>query len=202
MANMEKILFLGDSISVHYAPFLLEKLEGKRECYFRDGLEKAKENLDIPQAGNSGDTRRLLVYIKSRAQEGTLNFDKVCFNAGLHDIKTDINSGEKAISLTEYRQNLLEIVDLITGANATPIWVNITPVDEELHKKNMKYFYRYNQDVLKYNKAAEEIMGENKIKVIDLYSFTKKFGKEAYLDHVHYKEEIREKQAEFIIENL
>lgn len=65
----------------------------------------------------------------------------------------------------------------------------------------MKYFYRFNKDVLAYNAIAKEVMQERNIKIIDLYSFTEKFGKDAFEDHVHYKEAIREKQAEFISKN-
>ena len=39
-----------------------------------------------------------------------------------------------------------------------------------------------------------------KIPVIDIYTFTIKFIPDGYIDHVHYNNEVRQKQADFIAE--
>ncbi len=49
-----------------------------------------------------------------------------------------------------------------------------------------------------YNAIAESVMNNNKIPIIDLYSFTLNLGDDPYCDHVHFKENIRQLQAAFI----
>jgi len=41
-------------------------------------------------------------------------------------------------------------------------------------------------------------MDKNGIPIIDLFTFTEKFGRKAYIDHVHFNDRVREKQADFI----
>jgi hypothetical protein len=41
-------------------------------------------------------------------------------------------------------------------------------------------------------------MNEKGVPIIDIYTFTKKFVPESYIDHVHYNNEVRFRQADFI----
>jgi len=81
------------------------------------------------------------------------------------------------------------------------IWINSTPVVDTIHNKRVPFF-RFENDLLAYNKAADSLMKKAKVPIIDLFSFTKKFIPNGYLDHVHYKENIRKQQADFIAGNL
>ena len=194
-----KVLFLGDSISIHYAPFLSEYALSGTECCFRPGREAALKDLDRPSAGNSGNSSMPLEYIESLASQQKLSFDAVVFNCGLHDIKVDKKTGQTAISLAEYTANLRKIIAILKDHSITPIFVTITPVDDNRHNaSDCISFYRYNRDVLRYNQAAQELMRGEGVSVIDLYSFTQTFGKACYKDHVHYAQPFRKLQAAFI----
>jgi len=119
----------------------------------------------------------------------------------LHDIKHKSKDGPPQISLKDYEKNLSEIISITKQMHAKMIWLNSTPVVDSIHNSRVPFF-RFNNDVIKYNKAAESIMKKNHVPTIDLYAFTEKYIPEGYMDHVHYKEDIRKKQADFIAKNL
>ena len=46
-------------------------------------------------------------------------------------------------------------------------------------------------------------MNKSNIEIIDLYKFTKSIeGDDMYKDHVHFKDNISKKQAEYIYDNI
>ena len=55
-----------------------------------------------------------------------------------------------------------------------------------------------NKDIIAYDTVAKEIMDKYNIPCLDMYNFTKNLGSDIYLDHVHFKEEVRKLQAAFI----
>ena len=61
---------------------------------------------------------------------------------------------------------------------------------------------RYNKDVYAYDIAAKIIMEQHNIPCIDMYNFTRNLGTDIYSDHVHFKTEIRELQAQLIADYL
>ena len=63
---------------------------------------------------------------------------------------------------------------------------------------NRRQIHRFAADAVAYNAAADAIMKAAGVPLIDLYSFTLKFGKEAYCDHVHFNDDVRRLQAAFI----
>lgn len=76
-------------------------------------------------------------------------------------------------------------------------------IDNNRHNERKAGSFRYNEDVVKYNQIADSVMKHSKVESIDLYTFTKKLeSADIYRDHVHFKDEISEKQAKFIYENL
>ena len=79
-----------------------------------------------------------------------------------------------------------------------PVWVRTTSCDEAVHNKPGMAFHRFAADVAAYNKAADEIMKAAGLPMIDLHTFTLNLGKDLYCDHVHFHENIREKQGAFI----
>ena len=196
---MKKVLFLGDSISIHYSKYLKKYSEGICKYCFRSGMEEAKKNLDIPTAGNCGSSEMLLKYIKELCVQGSAGFDCVVFNCGLHDIKTDSGTGTISVNAGKYRENLLEIIETLEYNGITPVWISTTPIDDGLHNSRALGFYRYNRDVIKYNQIASRIMEKNKVGIIDLYDFTLNFGREAFEDHAHFSESVRKLQAAYIL---
>ena len=76
-------------------------------------------------------------------------------NCGLHDIKTDIHSGAKQVTLDQYKENLGEIKQLLAAHGIPVIWVRTTPIVDERHNTSQSSFCRYDQDVVAYNAAAK-----------------------------------------------
>jgi len=203
---MKKIFVIGDSISCHYGPFLKEYLAEYYECLFKGELTEALKNLDVPSGANGGDSKMVLEYLIDILDRGKLKCDLILLNCGLHDIKLVEEENRYQISLEDYKNNLIKIIKLIKSHGLDAIWVRTTKVIDEIHNspenKKLNKIVRHSADVLKYNKAADSIMHENNIKSIDLYTFTEKFGIEAYCDHVHFYDHIRKLQARFIAEYI
>ena len=93
------------------------------------------------------------------------------------------------------------IINISKAMKVKLVWVSSTPVVDSIHNKRVPFF-RFEKDLITYNKAADSIMYQAHVPIIDLFMFTKKYIPDAYLDHIHYKKEIREKQADFIAGSL
>ena len=81
------------------------------------------------------------------------------------------------------------------------IWIRSTPVVDSIHNTKV-HFKRFNKDVMRYNHLADSVMNAAQVPIIDLYSFTLKFGNDNYEDHVHFKKHIRIKQARYIAREI
>lgn len=202
---MKRIFVVGDSISVHYGDYLSKMLSENFICVPREGMEEALQNINAAVGGNGGDSRRVLEFLTAQQQNGEMIYDILLFNCGLHDIKRNPPEGLLQVPIDEYKENLEKILSLLKKENVFPVFINTTPVNDEIHHSYLVQNFgieRFSRDVLDYNKAAEKIMKDNNIDVIDLFSFTAELGEKAYCDHVHYNEDVREKQAIFIAETL
>lgn len=198
----ERSLFVvGDSVSIHYGPYLKRMVEDKFNYDRKRGEKQALVDLDKPVGANAGDSRMILDYFKELQQEN-FKFDVLLFNCGLHDIRVDRVTKETQVSAAEYRANLEKIIMIAKGLVNQILWVSSTPVIDDIHNRREAGFLRYEKDVRTYNEIASEIMLENHISIIDLFTFTKSLGTDIYCDHVHYKEEIRKLQADFIASYL
>jgi len=170
----------------------------------KEGGDEALLNLDNPQGANGGDSARVLRYVKSRAEQGGFDTDLLLFNCGLHDIKKDPATGDLQVPLEEYRRNLESIVELVEGMSCSLVWIRTTPFDETEHniRSQSKGFVRMTADGDAYNTVADDVMTRAGIPMIDLHAFTRNLGDDLYLDHVHFTEPVREKQAAFIADWL
>jgi len=194
-----KVYVIGDSISIQYGPYLQKYLSGSIEYSRKDGEDEALLNLDNPVGANGGDSYMVLSFLKAKAKAGGIDADLLLLNCGLHDIKTNPKTGEKQVSFENYKKNLKEIVKEVSKMKPKLVWIRTTPCDEKVHnsRPNME-FHRFSADCKKYNSAADKIMNEAGVPVIDLYTFTANLAKDIYCDHVHFLEHVREKQAAFI----
>ncbi|MFP4441693.1 MAG: SGNH/GDSL hydrolase family protein [Spirochaetia bacterium] len=189
------IFVIGDSISIHYGPYL--------EIYLKNGFTYSRKtgedgliDLDNPRGANGGDSSMVLEYLG-----GDLPFNRPDFlliNCGLHDLKTDPDSGKKQIPINRYRENLEKIAVAAQTAAGQMVWIRSTPVHDETHQSKGKPFNRYNQDVIRYNRTADEVMREHGIPAIDLYGFTINIEENLYCDHVHFTIPVRKLQAAYI----
>lgn len=203
---MKRIYVIGDSISIQYGPYLQRYLRGKMAYARKTAEDAAALNLDPPQGANGGDSAMVRAFIDAKAEAGGFDADWVLLNCGLWDLRTtpsdrpDPRTGAKQVPLDRYRANLQAILDGVRRTGAQPIWIRTTPCDEAVHNTREFGFWRFATDCVAYNEAADAIMAENGVPMIDLYTFTRNLGdsQELYADHVHFREPIREKQGAFI----
>lgn len=199
----KQILMIGDSTSILYGPYLRENLQDKYSYRVKGNLKDAVINLDNPNGANAGNSRMILEYFKHYNEtEIKFNDDIILLNCGLHDIKADPKTGKLAISLSVYKSNLDSIYQIIKRLDKKFVWINTTPVNDSIHNSKQVGFYRYNDDVMKYNAAADSLFNLYQVPIIDLYSYSKSFPLNSYSDHVHYKNEYSKLQAKFISDFL
>ena len=192
-----KLFVIGDSISIHYGPYLKAITKGKFEYDRKTGLNQALTNLNKPIGANAGDSLMVLEYLREEYKKNT-KFDNLLINCGLHDVRVDRFSKEIQVSLEEYKLNLSKIMNLAKEMSNEIIWIGLTPVIDEVHNSRKTGFLRFSEDVAVYDNNAKAIMKEHNIPFIDIYSLTKNLGMDIYCDHVHFKEDVRKLQAAFI----
>lgn len=201
---MIRIFVLGDSISIQFGPYLEKALAG-RFAYDRkrapDG-KQAEDDLDFPQGENGGDSAMCLGYLRHRRKHDPILADVLLLNCGLHDIKTDPETGLRQVPLEQYRQNLREILDEAKAMGLKVVWFRTPPVVDEIHNTRCKSFHRFAADVDRYNLTADVVMTEAGVPSIDLHGFCLSQVPEMLIDHVHYNDIAREAQAAFIAAEL
>ena len=195
------IFVIGDSISLHYGPYLEKAVANKFNYDRKRGADGTTEDLETPEGANGGDSNQVLRYLKKEKDNG-IRHDILLLNCGLHDIRRNLGKKGLQVELSEYKKNIDEIISLAASISDKAIWIESTPVVDEIHNSISKTMKRYNSDLEEYNAAAVEIMEARGISVIPLNAFTKELGNGAYCDHIHFNEGTREKQAVFIAEFL
>lgn len=191
------VFIIGDSISIHYGPYLKKYISNNYNYDRKRGLEVALKDLDNPVGANAGDSRMVLQYLKEE-QEKETKYDVLLINCGAHDIRVERKSKKIQVPLKEYMDNLTKIIEIAKTISNEVVWVSSCPIVDKIHNARKVGFLRYEEDNFIYNKAAKEIMAKQGVKVIDLYGFTKILGQDIYLDHIHFKEGTRKLQAAFI----
>jgi len=193
-----RVYVIGDSISIHYGPYLQTYLKGFMEYSRKEGEEEALLNLDTPQGANGGDSSMVLSFLKAKARSGGIDADLLLLNCGLHDIKTTPATGARQVSIEQYEENLVAILQTVADMQPKLIWIRTTPCDESVHNHPGMSIHRFAADCEEYNRVADRIMKATDIPSIDLNTFTLNLGPDLYCDHVHFHPHIREKQAAFI----
>ncbi len=172
---MERILIIGDSISIGYTPPVADALAGEAEV--------------VHNPGNGGDSANVLAnlpdYLDAAGGAGV-----VLLNCGLHDIKREFGSDRRQVPLKDYRMNLAEIVSQIKYRTLPLLWATTTPVIHARHHAT-KGFDRFEKDVEAYNAAAAEIAAAAEVPVCDLNAAVEAAGRESCIgdDGVHMTDE-------------
>lgn len=202
--TLPRVFVIGDSITVQFGPHLETSLVGRaRYDRKRDaGGERAEDNLDIPRGANGGDSTMVLAYLKQRRGDAPLPEGVLLLNCGLHDIKTSPLTGAKQVPLQRYRENLAAILHEAAAMRQRVVWLSTPPVVDAIHNGRLDSFHRFAADVEAYNAAADEIMTAADAAIIDLHAFCQRLGPDALIDHVHYNENARTLQAEFVAREL
>ena len=198
MNLLTSVYVIGDSISIQYGAYLEQSLKGRAFYSRKQGEQEALLNLDNPRGANGGDSSQVADFLSHLVTSGFPKVDLLMVNCGLHDIKRDPNIGTYQIPIDQYEQNLELIVSWSKELSHQMIWVRSTPVDDLIHNSLSKGFFRYHEDCINYNRVADGIMANSGIESIDLYSFTDHLPQPKYCDHVHFTEEVRKLQGEFI----
>lgn len=187
---MKSVFVIGDSISLDYHKFMKDMLYDKA-AYSSDNY-----------SFNGADSMQVLEYLNKIDKEGR-KYDILLINCGLNDIQRNHYNMKKQIDKEEYEKNVRKIVEIGHGISDKIYWINSTPIDNDLHNQNNLRPYRYDWDVVEYNKIADNVMNENNIDVIDLYDYTKTCGdKGIYRDYIHFNDDVSEKQAQFIYKKI
>lgn len=193
-----KVYVIGDSISIHYGPFLQQALAGVMDYARKEGEDEAQLNLDIPMGANGGDSDRVLAFVKAAAGAGGFHTDILAVNCGLHDIKRDPATRALQVPLDRYEANLRELVRVAAAMPLRLVWIRTTPCDENIHNARIPDFHRFAADCAAYNAAADRIMAGAGVPVADLFTFTANLGPDLFCDHVHFTVPVRERQAAFL----
>lgn len=154
-ANLPKVVLVGDSIRMSYAPTVAEQLKGKAEV--------------VSSQANGGDSGNVL----KRLDEWVIREqpDVVHFNCGIHDTKRFKATGKFQVSPEQYEANLREIVSRIRKeTKATVLFALTTPIlDERAAKTRADRDYELLQaSVDQYNAIARKVMEELKVPVNNL----------------------------------
>jgi len=191
------LFVIGDSISIHYGPYLREMIKDKFTYDRKRGLEHALADLDKPVGANAGDSSMVLEYLQEEHDLGR-RYDILAISCGMHDLRRDRESNMVQIEIDEYRRNLKSIVEISKKMANEVIWISLTSIIDEIHNARKSGVLRYSSDVEKYNEVSTSVMKDGKVKIIDLYNFTKNLDEDIYCDHVHFKDEVRRLQGAFI----
>ena len=192
------IFLIGDSIRVDYGSYLESYIGKDINIIGKEGIEEAYQNLDIPVGSNCGYSRMLVEYLKTTENLGRLEFEYFVFNCGLHDVKRTSGEEKLAVDQKEYEENLRTIMELMKDKKV--IFITSTPVERERYPEGFP-FVRYEDDVVEYNRIANNVMHSYNVEVIDMYSFTKSLGlcgDALYRDHAHFHKQIIQLQAAYL----
>lgn len=197
MNQDQTVHVIGDSISIHYGPYLEQYLSPW--CGYSRKTGRVG-NLDEPDGANGGDSSMVLAYLQQCLAAGR-QWDVLLINCGLHDVKRA--NGRLQIELVQYKANLAAIFELARQLAAQLVWVRTTPVIDHLHNARMADFKRFNADVERYNAAADRLAAAAADGQIDLNGFCRSLGgAEIFADHVHFTDDIRRLQGAFIAGHL
>ena len=171
--GLPRVVLVGDSIRLGYAPEVAERLAGKAVV--------------ISPPENGGDSANVLAHL----DEWVLRQkpDVVHLNCGLHDLKRSKTDGHHQVELDRYAENLRRIVARIReGTDAALVFADTTPILDERHARRGADFDRTEADVRRYNAAAVAVMGELGVPVHDLHWVVEQGGPETMLgpDGTHY----------------
>ena len=161
--SLPRVLLIGDSISMHYVPYVRELL--RKEAQVFHPSETVETNCESTLKG----IQRIDAWL------GDERWDLIHFNFGLHDlkyvdargiVKVDVSQGRQLLSLDQYEQNLRALVVRLKETGAKLVWCSTTPVPPGAHG-------RVAGDEVRYNEVAAKVMRENGIPINDLHAFAK-----------------------------
>ena len=179
-AKSPNVLFLGDSITMHYSPTVIELMEGKAQVY------RCKQNV-------TWTGRLLKEFLAGNLEAENCQWDVVFFNVGNWDITPadarfirknpdwKFVDGQPKTPIPEYEKNLAEIIRRIrTHSPGVKLVFTTTTFIPSVGAEGAV-------GVEAFNAAAIKVMKANDVPVFDLYSATKPHvGLLLYKDNTHF----------------
>jgi lysophospholipase L1-like esterase len=153
--ELTKVILVGDSIRMSYAPVVAKQLEGTAVVI------SSKSN-----GGDSGNVLKNLDAWVIREKPAVVHF-----NCGIHDTKKFIATGKFQISPTKYEANLRSIVARIrTETDAVVVFGTTTPIldDRAAVIRKGRNYELLGASVEQYNAIARKVMQELKVPINDL----------------------------------
>jgi lysophospholipase L1-like esterase/dienelactone hydrolase len=175
-APLPKVVLVGDSLRLVYAPVAARLLSGKADV--------------ISVEANGGDSGNVLRNLEEWVIRNKP--DIVHLNAGLHDLKVSKQTRQYQVPVDQYKENLRSIERIIReGTTARLIFACTTPILDERHSGRGEEFDRFERDVRRYNETAFNSMKDLGVPVDDLHWIVEKGGTAALLDKdgTHYTPE-------------
>lgn len=168
---MKNVLLIGDSIRMGYDKAVRDALEGRANVIFPE------------------DNCRFASYVFRYMQDwfdgiDGKDIDVIHWNAGLHDcLRTFGDEPDTPIEIYEYYIGRICEKMKKLCPKAKVIFATCTRVIPERMNKN---YIRTNQDVLRYNSAAERIVKSHGFRINDLHALSMTMPDEYLSDAVHY----------------
>jgi len=187
--DLPRVVLVGDSIRVGYAPLVIEKLAGVAEV--------------ISPEPNGGDSANVLKHLDEwviKAKPAVVHL-----NCGLHDLKKPKSTGAYQVGLDSYATNLKQIVTRIRDeTGAAIIFASTTPILDDRHAKRKANFHRFEADVQRYNDKAATVLREMSVPMDDLHALVVHYGTEKLLgpDGTHYTPEGYERLATAVADSI
>lgn len=193
---LPKVVLLGDSIRMGYAPIVEKELAGKA--------------IVVSPKANGGDSSNTLKHLEEwviREQSAIVHF-----NCGIHDTKKSKSTGKFQVPPDQYEANLRKIVERIRKeTKATVLFATTTPIlDDRAAKGRAKAEYELLEaSVEQYNEIAKRVMQDLKVPVNDLHGLSADADLRTQLisgDGVHFttpgRERLGKAVAQFILKHL
>jgi len=183
--ELPRVVLIGDSIRLGYAPLVQRKLEGRVEI--------------VSTPANGGDSANVLKNLDEwliRVKPALVHL-----NCGLHDLKLDKKTKKHQVELEPYQDNLKRLVERIRQETpATLVFASTTPILDERHANRNGSFDRLEADVQRYNEAAGKVMRAANVSIHDLHWVVEQGGPEKLLvgDGTHYNAAGNERLAEAV----
>jgi len=171
---LPRVVLVGDSIRMGYAPIVAKLLDGKAI------VVSAK-----PNGEDSGNVLRNLDEWVIKEKPAVVHL-----NAGLHDLK--LTDKGYQVPLAEYEKNLKAIIERIRKeTKATVVFGTTTPIIDKLHAERKAGFDRFEADVQKYNVAAVSVMKQAGVPIDDLHTLVESRGRDKVMgpDGTHYTQD-------------
>ncbi len=172
-ATLPKVVLIGDSIRMGYAPLVAKHLQGQAVV--------------VSATANGGDSANVLKNLEEWVIREKP--DVVHFNCGLHDLKLSKKDKQHQVELAAYEANLKQIIErLQKETSAALVFATTTPILDDRHAQRKADFDRLEADVRRYNDTARAVMKPAGVIVHDLHAVVEQGGAEKLLgsDGTHY----------------